>query len=329
MNIQRIDSEDSGLILACYEVYLAAHRVDAPGEGYLGPAMFRHMVTVGWQPSARHERWAATNADGVTGWYLLHMAERENQHRAFLNLTVHPARRRRGTGRALLRHATDHAISAGRTTLTGSAVDGGPGESFARQAGASQGLSDVCRVLDLATLPPLATVRAGCERAAAGYSTVSWTGPVPEQYLDGVAAVFNAFGDAPHDADYQRPQWTAERIREDVSRSRSRTPDKNFVVAAVCDQTAEMAAMTEVFTDPEVPEWGSQGVTAVVRKHRGHRLGLLVKLVMLDLLAEELPDLKRIQTWNATVNPHMIAVNETLGYAPAGSPHTRWRLDLR
>lgn len=242
---------------------------------------------------------------------------------------MHPAWRRRGTGRALLRHATDLARSAERSTLTGTAVDGGPGEFFARAAAASQGLSDLCRVQDLTTLPPLATLRADTKRAAAGYSTVSWTGPVPGQYLDGVAAVFNAFGDAPHDADYQPPRWTAQRIRDELNESRSRTPDKNFVVAARCDQTAEMAAMTEVFTDPEVPEWGNQGATAVVGKHRGHRLGLLVKLAMLDLLTEELPDLKRIQTWNAAANSHMVAVNETLGYAPAGPPHTRWRLDLR
>jgi GNAT superfamily N-acetyltransferase len=329
MNIQPLDPGNTELILACHQAYLAAHQADRPGEGYLGPAAFRHMVTVGWQPSVRQEPWLATNSDGsITGWYILYLPERENQHRASLNLTVDPMWRRRGTGNALLRHATERAVSDGRTTLTGTAVDGGSGEFFARAAGASPGLIDQCRVQDLTTLPPLATLRADTKRAAAGYSTVSWTGPVPEQYLDGAAAVFNAFGDAPHDAGYQPSQWTAQRVREELNESRSRTPDKNFVVAALCDQTAEMAAMTEVFTDPEVREWGSQGVTAVARDHRGHRLGLLVKLAMLDLLTEEAPDLKRIQTWNAAVNEHMLAVNEILGYTPAGPPHTRWRLDV-
>ena len=92
--------------------------------------------------------------------------------------------------------------------------------------------------------------------------------------------------------------------------------------------TAELAALTEVFTDPEVPTWAGQGVTAVVRKHRGHRLGLLVKLAMLDLITATRPEVRRIQTWNASANDHMIAVNETLGYTVAGPPQTRWRLDL-
>ncbi len=53
----------------------------------------------------------------------------------------------------------------------------------------------------------------------------------------------------------------------------------------------------------------------VARPHRGHRLGLLVKVAMLELLAEREPQLTRIITGNADENRHMIAINAELGFA--------------
>jgi len=52
----------------------------------------------------------------------------------------------------------------------------------------------------------------------------------------------------------------------------------------------------------------------VAGPYRGHRLGLLVKVAMLELLAEREPQLTRIVTGNADGNEHMIAINDELGY---------------
>jgi RimJ/RimL family protein N-acetyltransferase len=51
-----------------------------------------------------------------------------------------------------------------------------------------------------------------------------------------------------------------------------------------------------------------------VREHRGHRLGLFLKIAMLRWLAEQEPQLRYLETWNAASNAHMIRVNEILGY---------------
>ena len=67
-------------------------------------------------------------------------------------------------------------------------------------------------------------------------------------------------------------------------------------------------------THPLRPEVGGQGDTAVARQHRGHRLGLLLKIDMMHWLAEVQPQLKIIQTWNNADNTFMINVNEALGY---------------
>jgi hypothetical protein len=85
--------------------------------------------------------------------------------------------------------------------------------------------------------------------------------------------------------------------------------------------------MTEVAVDPEDPGWAHQVITAVTREHRGHRLGLLLKLAMMELLATTEPQLERMETSNAASNKHMVAVNDALGYIPSGAPFVSWKLD--
>jgi hypothetical protein len=64
----------------------------------------------------------------------------------------------------------------------------------------------------------------------------------------------------------------------------------------------------------------------VAREHRGHRLGLRLKLAMLDLLARQEPQVKHILTGNGETNEHMIGINETLGYRVIGPPARSWEL---
>jgi hypothetical protein len=99
------------------------------------------------------------------------------------------------------------------------------------------------------------------------------------------------------------------------------------VVAAQAQGSGDMAALTQVAVDPAMPEWGFQELTAVARPHRGHRLGLLVKVAMLDLLAAEEPQLTRIITGNAGGNEHMIAINDRLGFEVLDRWLT-WELDV-
>jgi RimJ/RimL family protein N-acetyltransferase len=129
-----------------------------------------------------------------------------------------------------------------------------------------------------------------------------------------VAGVHNAFNDAPHGENEEPASWDADRIMERTGLVRRAGLVRGYSVAAISDSTGEMAALTEIDVDPEQPSWGWQQLTAVVRTHRGHRLGLLVKTEMLSLLAAAEPQLEQIETGNAANNPYMIAVNEQLGY---------------
>jgi hypothetical protein len=56
------------------------------------------------------------------------------------------------------------------------------------------------------------------------------------------------------------------------------------------------------------------------------RLGLLVKLEMMDALARQAPQVRRVITGNAGQNEHMIAINEQLGYTISSITRT-WELE--
>ena len=65
----------------------------------------------------------------------------------------------------------------------------------------------------------------------------------------------------------------------------------------------------------------------MLREHRGHRLGALVKVANLERLLAEAPDARRVHTWNADENTHMNAINDAMGFVPR-QRESIWRLDL-
>ena len=317
MRITRLDHADHDGIRACHDVWMAAHAVDDPLSPPLSLPVFRHWLRQGWE-SDPSETWVAVDEETgeTTGWYRIELPDLENRHRASGSPTVRPASRRRGTGTALLRHEVERARANGRTVLRGGALVGSAGDAFARHAGAEASLVDARRVQDLRKIQPgvVAALRATAADAAAGYMLVSWTGPTPEEHLARVAAGFNAMNDAPHAADREDDIWDAQRVRDRADAALREGCLRGYSVVAIAESTGEMAGLTQVFVDPEYPEWGHQGLTAVIRQHRGHRLGLLIKAAMIEWLATEEPKLERIATDNAATNKYMIAVNETLGY---------------
>ena len=64
-----------------------------------------------------------------------------------------------------------------------------------------------------------------------------------------------------------------------------------------------------------------------MQAHRGHKLGLWMKAVMLERILRERPNAKFIRTGNANVNEHMLAINTDLGFRQAWS-NTIWQLPL-
>ena len=326
MGIERFAAEDERRADACFEISRACRAADDPDGPPMERRVFAGWLKTGWVGDPR-ETWLLEDDGGIEGWYLLELPARDNRHLGILHIAVHPDRRRRGFGTALLRHAGGRAVANGRDLLTGYAFTGGAGEAFARAAGAAGGQTEVQRAMDIDAISAerLAGLRAAAERGSAGYSMVGWTGPTPEEYLDQVAAINRTLYDAPHDPSVQEPVWDAERVR--ATERRQRLQDvRAHTVAARHDTSGELAGLTLIEVGQEYPEWGFQALTAVSRDHRGHRLGLRLKLAMLEQLARQEPQMKRIVTSNGETNGHMISVNETLGYYLLGKTARSWEL---
>ena len=320
----RLDPADTATIRALHDVHRSAHAVDDP-DGAPSSARALAALLGGGPPLFEPAQTWFVPAPGpgpdVIAWYSVRFPDKENLSWAVMEMTVHPASRRQGLGTMMLRHAARRAADAGRTGLTGVVQHGSAGDEFATWAGARKGIDEIRRVLDLRKVSagtwqqfrkPLAT-------ATAGYRLDCWEGSTPDDYVAGIAEMFNTMNDAPRNAEEDPSLYDAERVRSDDKRA-ARMGGRRRVIAAFREETGEMAGYTELRVSPDLPTWGFQGNTAVARRHRGHRLGLLLKAGMLELLAAREPGVERIATWNAAANRHMIAINEELGFEVSGPP---------
>jgi GNAT superfamily N-acetyltransferase len=329
MKVDQFDPGTNGAcVRACHDIYLSGLPDDDPLGPPMTPRVFAGWLALGWTEDPL-ETWLARDDSGEPcGWYALNLPQRENRQLAGLSLVVHAGRRRAGRGMALLGHAAGQARQAGRTVLEMDALEGSPGAAFAQTLKARPSITAVRRVLALADLPASrrAALRREAEPEAPGYTLLTWHGPAPEDTVEQVAALNGAMADAPREAGQEAQTWDAARVRLDERRIAAMEL-RAHVVAARAPDTGDLAALTQVCIDPAIPGWGFQELTAVARPHRGHRLGLLLKLAMLDLLAALEPQVTRIVTGNADGNRHMIAINEQLGFRVHGR-WPSWELDV-
>jgi GNAT superfamily N-acetyltransferase len=316
VQIERFDpATDTPAVRACHEIHLAERHADSVRRAPLSPRAFRTWLRYGWTEDPQ-ESWLARDSKGeVCGWYLLGLPERENQHRAAITLVVAPSRRRAGLGTALLGHAADRARQAGRTLLTSHSYEATAGAAFARAIGARHRMTGVFWALRPRSLPAgrLARLRESAASAAAGYSLVSWEGPVADDRLAEVAGLFDVEEDAPFPEGEDPPSWDPARVRASEERAAEQGL-RFYTVAARADRTGRLVAITQLGVDPLDASSAFQELTAVARPHRGHRLGLLVKVAMLELLAAHEPQLTQIVTLTAEDNDHMNAINAELGF---------------
>jgi len=321
-------ASDAERLKACYDIVRAGDPIDHPSLPSWPLKSFRSKWTRSYD-SAPSEAWLATDESGEpAGCYLLRLPVQENVTQARVILQVPPARRRAGIGSELLAHCAHRARRAGRARMGGEARDGSPGAAFAQAVGAQAGIAEVNRILDVdSSLPArLDRLRAEAQDQATGYSLLSWLGATPKEYLDEVARLNNAMADAPRDEGVQATRWDGQRVAEQEEHAlahglRFRT------VAARHDETGELAALTQICTDDGTPGWAFQQITAVAKEHRGHRLGLLIKVANLQRLTSDDPSASRILTGNAGANRFMIAINEKLGFR-VSDQYRYWDLDL-
>lgn len=329
MRIEQFDPKaEAELLHACFDMTSAGWQIDHPNVPPWPIESFTAKWTVGFDACPQQTWIAVGDSDDSLGAYLLRLPDKENTTRADCTLVVAPARRRAGVGTALLTHCVEQARQVGRDRLASTVRDGSAGERFATAAGAKGGIAEVDRVLVIdAALPGrLATLRAEAEPHSAGYSLVSWLGPCPDEHVKQLVRMHNAMADAPRDEGVEAAVWDAERVRT-AEQTAAEHGLLYHTVAARHDVTGDIAGITQLCTEAGTPGWGFQLMTAVLPSHRGHRLGMLVKVAMLDWLAEVTPEVRRVYTGNAGTNEHMVAINARLGFE-VKDVYRSWELDL-
>lgn len=239
------------------------------------------------------------------------MPLKDNTGFAYVDVFTAPAHRRQGHATAVLDALVDIARDRGRTKMLGEAAWGvdddlAPAREFAGARGFSLDIMDAQRELLLpADLPPVVV--------ADGYALHSWRGPCPDRWLEAYANLRRLLvQEAPSgDAGLENEHWDAARVRRDEEDLVKAGRIMQVTVAEASD--GELAGHTQLSfpgDSDEVYQWD----TLVLPAHRGHALGLTLKVHTMHAAADLLEGRRRIHTYNAASNAHMIAVNEAMGF---------------
>ena len=341
MDITPISPGDERALRAVWEVETEASRFDLPAlpvdpveETLSDPAVTRSRV---------RERWLAVKGEEILGAAMLTLPQLDNTGSAEVRVVVRPAVRRKGIGRALFDVAVLRAREEGRNIVIGEVpeplTDGvatasgsasSPAAAFAAALGAKLALAEMCRVLDLEGLDEerLYALEAEAVSRSEGYELVQWAGPAPEHLLSDLARLTSRLStDAPlGELEWAEEKWDGERVRE--SEDRATASGRHWVTTgAVHVASGRMVAYSDIGCSTYLPGPAFQWTTIVEGGHRGHRLGMLIKVANLRLLRREVPSARQVFTWNADSNTHMLAINKALGFRPVAT-WCEWQLNL-
>ncbi len=254
---------------------------------------------------------------------------RENVETGGVWLSVHPDHQRHGIGTLLLAHCEQSLRDDGCTRIhehSGSPVENGDAATqFALANGYRQTLADLRQDLPLpVTEGTLTELDPGLDETA--YVVETAVDALPEEWLEDRALLARRMStDAPTgDIDLDEEDWDADRVRRQWN-----TPSPIWAVETVARHvpSGQLVAFTDLLVRPAQPDLAVQSDTLVLREHRGHALGLAVKLANLRVLQRERPDVTTVRTWNADTNTHMVAINARMGFSVTGWTR-EWAKDL-
>ena len=318
VDIEQINPRNEAALRAWWEVGHAATSY-RPGKPW--PVWEQSRVAL---PTDNPERGitllGAIDGRRMVGAGLLTRSLRENLHTAMAFAYVSPDRAREGIGRALVDELELVAAGDGRTTVQSEVYlpPGSAGTAPAEAFAAALGYSVASResIKELAVTDYVARrddVRTGLG-AADGYRIVTFDTVCPDEHLESFGRLLGMLiSEVPlGELDLEDSEWTPERIR--AAEQRQVDIGRHLHTAFALAPDGEVAGVSDVRIDDTDHTHGQVGITIVAPAHRGHRLGLALKVATHDLAVATYADLVSLDTSNAEVNTHMNAVNEALGY---------------
>ncbi|MDQ3104912.1 MAG: GNAT family N-acetyltransferase, partial [Actinomycetota bacterium] len=156
------------------------------------------------------------------------------------------------------------------------------------------------------------------EAASTAYELVDLPNPAPDELVADLLELHLAMNDEPlDDLQLDDAVWPEERFRAFEQAMTARGCRLHRLLARRRSDGV-LGGHTVVVVEDDRPWVGFQEDTAVIAGHRGHKLGLRLKIAMLHALADREPQLRHIDTWNAESNTYMIAVNDAIGCVVVG-----------
>lgn len=259
---------------------------------------------------------------------------------AWVAVEVLPAFRRRGIGTALADRLEAIADEEGRVrTLVYTASSDAPGERLPSPTGfGSVPLANpevrfllargyTLEQVERGSRLPLPVddgelarhLDAASKASGPDYVVHRWVDRTPERWREDMALLRTRMTTDAPSAGLEEPEevWTVERV---VLEEEAFADGPRTTLTAVVEHlpSGRLAGFTELSVPAEADRAVHQQDTLVLKEHRGHRLGMLLKIANLQGLAAERPGHPSVITFNAEENRHMLSVNEAVGFVPIG-----------
>ncbi len=261
---------------------------------------------------------AAYDGDAMVGSAIRVLPIADNLAMSYADVTVPERHRRRGVGSALLADVEARARAAGREYVLVEVLAPigviGPGERFAEARGYPIAQREGVKVLDLDDHPDWAPLARKATERADGYRIETWGSVTPDEHAPALCDALNVFISLiPRgDVALEDIAVTPERLHNNEVRADALGRRRH--VAAAFAPDGALAGYSDLFVPAHVEDHADVGITMVLPDHRGHALGLSMKLTThADLMAAE-PGCRLVTTNNADANAQMNAVNDQLGY---------------
>lgn len=318
LRIEVLDPADDSAIAAACEVL---SECDRELFGDLEPPRSTALQRSWLAPMAGRVRhaWLADDGTRPVGFAALQLRNGSgNDHLGWVReFVVTPDARRQGIGRALLDRLCATASDGGRTLLAlRHAQHDVAASTFADAIGMSEALRVDQRRLELARgVMPVARAE-----LPSGLEFVAWDGHCPDDLIDAYCAAHEFMHDAPRPPSTNAWRVTADEVRayETVAAAHG---GEHWVVGLRRIGASALLGYSEVYFEPGEPWLARQGDTGIDPRWRRRGLGRALKLVNLRRLVRERPDVRTVETFNASDNTGMIALNDSLGFRLA----TRWQ----
>lgn len=260
-------------------------------------------------------------AGDVVAMTKMYLPQAENRDQVMVEMYVDPARRGQGIGGRFLDHLVPHIRETGRPVVVGWPVlppdeDDAPGARLCTRLGLT--LRSVAAIR-ACPLPIPDEVAAGLQSEVDGklgdYRIELWTGRIPDEHVEAFCALHRQLDadDPREDYEDELSDFTPERLR--IAEERMFASGKARLLAVAFAPEGAIVGMSEVvYSTVPGTSLGHQEDTVVMPGHRGHRLGLGLKLATHRRAREVAPHLDVLVTYNSHINDQMIGINERLGY---------------